>query len=32
MIREAANSYGEEFIEGIDTSVYTPSAGGVSRY
>ena len=25
MIREAANSYGQEFVEGVDTSVYTPS-------
>ncbi len=32
MIREAANSYGQEFVEGVDTSVYTPSAGGVSKY
>ena len=32
MIREAANSYGQDFVEGVDTSVYTPSAGGVSKY
>jgi len=32
MIRQAANSYGQDFFEGVDTSVFTPSAGGVNRY
>ena len=32
MIREAANSYGEDFVESVDTSILTPSAGGASRY
>ena len=32
MIRQAANSYGQDFVEGVDTSVFTQSAGGVSRY
>ena len=32
MIRQAANSYGQDFVEGVDTSVFTPSAGGVNRY
>ena len=32
MIREGANSYGKTFLEDIDTSVYTPSAGGASKY
>ena len=32
MIREGANSYGQTFLEDIDTSVYTPSAGGASKY
>ncbi len=32
MIREGANSYGQGFLEEVDTSIYTPSAGGVSRY
>lgn len=32
MIRQAANSYGQDFVEEVDTSTYTPSAGGVSRY
>ena len=32
MIREGANSYGKGFLEEVDTSIYTPSAGGVSRY
>jgi hypothetical protein len=33
MIREAANSYGEKFLETVDTTVYTqPSKGyGVAR-
>ena len=32
MIRQAANSYGQDFVEDVDTSVFTQSAGGVSRY
>lgn len=32
MIREAANSYGENFMEEIDTAVYTSSAAGARRY
>ena len=32
MIREASNSYGQTFLEDIDTTVYTPQAGGVGRY
>ena len=32
MIREGANSYGKGFLEDIDTSIYTPSAGGASKY
>jgi hypothetical protein len=32
MMREAANSYGQNFMEEIDTSVYTPSSGGARRY
>lgn len=32
MIRQAANSYGQDFVEEVDTSVFTQSAGGVSRY
>ena len=32
MIREAANSYGQDFVEGVDTSIYTPNSMGVSRY
>jgi hypothetical protein len=32
MIRQAANSYGQDFVEDIDTSVFTQSSGGVSRY
>ena len=32
MMREAANSYGQDFMEGIDTSVYTPSSAGARRY
>ena len=31
MIREASNSYGQTFLEDVDTTVYTPQAG-VSRY
>ena len=32
MIREASNSYGQTFLEDVDTSVYTPQGAGVSRY
>ena len=32
MIREASNSYGQTFLEDVDTTVYTPQAGGVGRY
>jgi len=33
MIRDAANSYGEDFVESVDTSILTPTAGaGASRY
>ena len=32
MIREASNSYGQTFLEDVDTSVYTPQGVGVSRY
>jgi len=32
MIRQAANSYGQDFVEGVDTSVFTQSAGGASKY
>ena len=32
MIRQAANSYGQDFVEDVDTSVFTQSAGGVNRY
>ena len=32
MIRQAANSYGQDFVEDVDTSVFTQSAGGASRY
>ena len=32
MIRQAANSYGQDFVEEVDTSVFTQSSGGVSRY
>ena len=32
MMREAANSYGQDFMEGVDTSVYTPSTAGATRY
>ena len=33
MIREAANSYGEDFVEKVDTSILTPTAGrGMNRY
>ena len=32
MLREASNSYGKPFMEEVDTSNYTPSAGGVRSY
>ena len=33
MIREAANSYGEDFVESVDTSILTPTSDrGASRY
>ena len=32
MMREAANSYGENFMEEIDTAVYTPSSAGARKY
>ena len=32
MMREAANSYGQNFMEEVDTAVYTPSAGGARKY
>ena len=32
MIRQAANTYGQDFVEEVDTSTFTQSAGGVSRY
>ena len=32
MIREAANSYGQDFVEEVDTSVFNSTTGGVSRY
>jgi hypothetical protein len=32
MLREAVNSYGGSFYEEIDTSIYTPSAAGATRY
>ena len=32
MMREAANSYGRDFMEEVDTSIYTQSAGGATRY
>ena len=32
MMREAANSYGQDFMEGIDTSIYTPSSAGATKY
>ena len=31
MIREAANSYGDLFLEGVDTGVYTPSSMGAKK-
>jgi hypothetical protein len=32
MMREAANSHGQDFMEGVDTSIYTPSTAGATRY
>ena len=32
MIREAANSYGQDFVETVDTSVFNDTTRGVSRY
>ena len=32
MMREAANSYGQPFLEGVDIASYTQEAGGVTRY
>lgn len=32
MLREAANSYGKEFMEEVDGAVYTPQAGGATKY
>jgi hypothetical protein len=32
VIREAANSYGNEFLEAVDTGVYTPSSTGTRVY
>ena len=32
MIREAANSYGQDFVEEVDTSVFGETTRGVSRY
>ena len=32
MIREAANSYGQDFVEEVDTSVFSSTTGGVARY
>ena len=32
MMREAANSYGQPFLEGVDVASYTQEAGGVTRY
>jgi len=32
MIRDAANSYGESFMDGVDTTVYNKTTEGVSRY
>lgn len=31
MIREAANSYGDLFLEGVDTGVFTPSSMGAKK-
>ena len=32
MLRDAANTTGEPFMESVDTSQYTPSAGGARSY
>jgi len=32
MIREAANSYGQDFVEEVDTSVFNSTTSGVARY
>ena len=32
MVRQAANSYGQDFIEEVDTTVFTQNSIGVSRY
>ena len=32
MLREASNSYGKGFMEGVSTSVYTPESAGVRSY
>lgn len=32
MIRDAANSYGQDFVEEVDTSVFNDTTGGVARY
>ena len=32
MLRDAANSYGEDFIESVDTGDYTPASVGVRSY
>jgi len=32
MLREAANSTGDLFMEQVDTGQYTPSSGGVRKY
>ena len=32
MIREAANSYGQDFVEEVDTSVFSSTTSGVARY
>ena len=32
MIRQAANSYGQDFVEEVDTSVFNETTSGVSRY
>ena len=32
MIQDAANSYGQDFVEEVDTSVFNDTTGGVARY
>ena len=32
MLRDASNSYGKPFMEGVSTSVYTPESAGVRSY